>query len=71
MTDSSARTAATVILGAAGVAAAYVVLTSPPLRRLAGIAFRMWLGASIPVYLIGETRRAWIASRMADERGLT
>jgi hypothetical protein len=63
MTESSARTAATVILGAAGVAAAYVVLTSPPLRRLAGVAVRLWLGTSIPIFLIGETRRAWLASR--------
>ena len=63
MTESSARTAATVILGAAGVAAAYVVVTSPPLRRLAAIGLRVWLGASLPIYLIGETRKAWIASR--------
>jgi hypothetical protein len=63
MTESSARTAATVMLGAAGVAAAYVVLTTPPLRRVAGVVIRMWLGASIPVFLIGETRKAWRASR--------
>jgi len=67
MTESSARTAATVILGAAGVAAAYVVLTSPPLRRLAGIAVRMWLGASVPIFLIGETRKAWLESRPGSE----
>lgn len=50
-----------VILGA-GVAAAYVVLTTPPLRVLAGIASRRWLGASLPVFLLSQTRRAWVES---------
>jgi len=35
MTTDSARTASNAILLAAGVAVAYVVLTTPPLRRLA------------------------------------
>ena len=35
MTRERARTVANVVLVAAGVAAAYVVLTKPPLRRLA------------------------------------
>ena len=43
-------------------AAAYVVMTRPPLRRLAVQATRWWLGASVPVYLLVETRRAWQAS---------
>lgn len=46
----------------AGAAAAVVVITTPPLRRLARRAARVWLGASIPVYLIREVRRAWIES---------
>jgi hypothetical protein len=62
MTRASARTTANLVLAAAGIAAAYVVITTPPLRRLAGRLLRMWLGASVPAYLIAETRRAWIES---------
>ena len=51
MTRSTARTVANVILISAGVAAAYVVITTPPLRRLAANGLRFWLGASVPVYL--------------------
>jgi hypothetical protein len=62
MTEAAARTTANLVLAAAGVAAAYVVFTTPPLRRFAARAVRMWLGASVPVYLMGEARRAWIES---------
>jgi len=62
MTRGTARTTANVVLAAAGLAAAYVVLTTPPLRRLAWRAARVWLGASVPAYLVAETRRAWLAS---------
>ncbi len=59
MTGAAARTTANLVLVAAGVAAAYVVYTTPPLRRLATRATRMWLGASIPAYLMQEALRAW------------
>jgi hypothetical protein len=62
VTGASARATANLVLAAAGVAAAYVVITTPPLRRLAGRAARMWLGASIPAYLVREVRRAWMES---------
>ena len=63
MTEAQARRVANVILASAGVAAAVVVITTPPLRRLALNAFRHWLGgASVPAYLAAEARRAWIAS---------
>ena len=63
MTEAQARRVANVILASAGVAAAVVVITTPPLRRLALKALRHWLGgASVPAYLAGEARRAWIAS---------
>lgn len=65
MTKSDARTAANLVIGLAGVAAAFVVLTTPPLRRLAVRAARVWLGGSIPVYLIQEARRAWMQSGRA------
>ena len=65
MTREHARTFANVAIASAGVAAAYVVLTTPPLRRLALQALRVWLGATVPAYLITETRRAWVESSRA------
>jgi hypothetical protein len=65
VTRDHARTVANVVIASAGVAAAYVVLTTPPLRRLAVQALRVWLGATVPAYLIAETRRAWVESARA------
>ena len=62
MDDRQARTVANVLLVGAGVAAAYVVITTPGLRRLAIRATQLWLGASLPGYLAQETRRAWMES---------
>lgn len=62
MTDTTAKTVANVVLATAGVAAAYVILTTPPLRRLAFRATRVWLGASVPVYLLTQVRHAWMES---------
>lgn len=63
MTEAQARRVANLILASAGVAAAVVVITTPPLRRLALNALRHWLGgASVPAYLVGEARRAWSAA---------
>jgi hypothetical protein len=62
MTDANARTAANVALVAAGTAAAYVILTKPPLRRLAFRAVQYWLGASVPVFLLTQAREAWVES---------
>ena len=62
MTDANARTAANVVLVSAGAAAAYVILTKPPLRRLAFQALRFWLGATVPVFLITQAREAWVES---------
>jgi hypothetical protein len=59
MTAESARTVSTAILISAGVAAAYVVLTTPPLRRLDFLGVRLWLGASVPAYLLSEVSRSW------------
>ena len=68
MTASTARTAANVVLASAGVAAAYVVITTPPLRRLAARAVRLWLGASVPIYLLSQARHAWVESGRARLR---
>jgi hypothetical protein len=62
MTDEQARTAANVVLASVGVAAAYVILTTPSLRRLALRATRLWLGASVPVYVLNQVRQAWVQS---------
>jgi hypothetical protein len=59
MTDENARTAANVVLVSAGVAVAYLLLTKPPLRRLAVRAVQLWLGASVPVFLMTQAREAW------------
>jgi len=53
---------ANVVLASAGVAAAFVVITNPPLRRLALRVTRVWLGASVPAYLLDQTKRAWVES---------
>jgi hypothetical protein len=51
-----------VVLATAGVAAAYVIVTTPSLRRLALRGVRLWLGASVPIYLVNQAREAWVAS---------
>lgn len=65
MTDTKARTVANVVLASAGLAAAYVIITTPPLRRIALRATRLWLGASIPGYLLDQVRHAWVESAKA------
>lgn len=62
MTRTAARTVANAVLMSAGVAAAYVVITTPSLRRLAVGATRLYLGASIPAYLLKQAGRAWTES---------
>jgi hypothetical protein len=59
VTSLAARRVANVVLVSVGVAAASVVLTTPSLRRLAFRATRIWLGASIPAYLLNQTHHAW------------
>ena len=65
MTRPVAHTVANAVLVSAGVAAAYVVITTPPLRRLARGAIRLWLGASVPAYILKEVGRAWVESERA------
>jgi hypothetical protein len=62
MTSANARTVANLVLISAGVAAAYVVITTPPLRRLALRGLHLWLGASIPAYMTSQVREAWMQS---------
>jgi len=65
MTSAGARTTANAVLVAAGIAAAYVIITTPPARRLAVRLAYVWLGASLPAYLLNEVRRAWVESGQA------
>jgi len=62
MTAATARTVANVVLASAGVAAVVAIVATPPLRRLAFRAVRVWLGASVPAYLLMQTSKAWVES---------
>ena len=68
MTSANARTAANVVLISAGVAAVYVIITTPPLRRLALRGLQLWLGASIPVFMATQVRQAWDESARVEGR---
>jgi hypothetical protein len=46
----NARTTANLLLASAAVAAAYVIVTRRPLRRLVYRMARLWLGASVLAY---------------------
>jgi hypothetical protein len=39
-----------------------VMVTTPPLRRLALGGLKLWLGAGVPAYLLTEVHRAWVES---------
>lgn len=65
MRGSAARNVANIVIATAAVGAAYVVITTPPLRRLALIAVRIWLGATVPAYLAREIHTAWVESARA------
>jgi hypothetical protein len=54
---------ANLVIVSAGAAAAYVIVTTPPLRRLAGAVTRRWLGASFPLFLLTQARQAWVESK--------
>jgi hypothetical protein len=61
--EATSRAVANVVVASAALAAAYVIFTTPSLRRLLIRGTTAWLGGtSIPGFLIGETGRAWIES---------
>jgi hypothetical protein len=67
VTEASARRVANAVLASAGLAAAVVVVTTPPLRLLAGHALRHWLGGmGVTAYLANEAIKAW---RQSGTRG--
>jgi len=62
MTDETARKVANVALTVAVVGAAYVILKTPALRRLAiGLAASALTG-TVPVWLANEVQHAWMES---------
>jgi hypothetical protein len=68
MTEDAARRVANALLGAAVVGVGYYVVRSPPLRRLAwGLAISA-LTVSLPAWVSGEVRAAWIAAGLGDTR---
>ena len=68
MTDTTARRLADGILVAAVLGAAYVVVTTPRLRRMAaGLASTM-LTSTLPGWLSAEIGRAWAESDRARYR---
>jgi len=66
MTDTTARSTANFVLITAGMAVAYVILTTPSLRRFTARAVHSWLGASVPAYLLSEIRRAWVETEASS-----
>jgi hypothetical protein len=50
------------VLISAGVAAVVAIVATPPLRRLAFRAARVWLGVTVPAYLLTQTSKAWVES---------
>jgi hypothetical protein len=56
---------ANLVIVSAGAVAAYVIVTTPPLRRLVGVVTRSWLGASLPLFLLSQARQAWVDSEPA------
>lgn len=62
MTEANAEKVANVLIGAAVAGAAYYILKTPPLRRL---AWRLTIAAvtgTIPAWLTQEIRNGWEAS---------
>ena len=59
MTESQARKTANIVLGLAAAGAAYYVLRTPPLRRMAFRLAGLALTGTLPAWLSGEVQRAW------------
>ena len=62
MNDDTARTVANTVMGLAAVGAACVILSRPPLRRLAWRLALTGLTVSLPGWLNQEVRQAWADS---------
>ena len=56
MTSRTAAAVADAVLITAGLAAAYLVITRPPLRRLAFRVIRTWITLGAPLNLVREAK---------------
>jgi hypothetical protein len=69
MTEQTARTVANLVIGAAALGAAYIILRTPSLRRMAaGLSFAALTGG-LPAWVSQEVQRAWNASSQDDGSG--
>jgi hypothetical protein len=68
MTDSSAEKLANVVIGAAVVGAAYYVLRTPRLRRMAWRLAVAAMTGSIPAWFGREIQRGWHESGRGPAR---
>ena len=59
MTEDRAEQIANVLIGVAAVGAAFYILKTPSLRRMAWGLARTAVTASGPAWLLAETRRGW------------
>jgi hypothetical protein len=62
MTQENAQRAANVILGIVAVGAAYYVLRTPPLRRMAFQLAGAALTGTLPVWFRNQAQQAWSQS---------
>lgn len=59
MTEEQAHKAANIIMGVAAAGAAFYILRTPRLRRMAWQLARTAIGTAGPAWLMAEARRAW------------
>jgi hypothetical protein len=69
MTEQTARTVANIVLGAAAVAAGYVILRTPSLRRMAAGLIVASVTGGVPRWFGREVQHAWNASNLRREAG--
>jgi hypothetical protein len=69
MTEETANKVANVVLAAAAVAAAYAIIRTPPLRRVAGGLLLAAVTGTVPAWMNREIREAWNASGRAGSGG--
>jgi hypothetical protein len=68
MTEQQAERVANVVIGLAVAGAAYYVLKTPQLRRIAWGLLRTAVAGSGPAWLIAETKRGWDAGPAQTSR---
>ena len=67
MTQTSAEKVANVVIGVAAVGAAYYVLKTPRLRRMAWQMSVAALTGTLPAWITREIRESWEAARQPGD----